>query len=105
MVSGISSPAGVLGLTTHQPAAAPAASHAPASGQAATSSPAAPQSAAQAIANTILGPVPVVIPGIAAAIGRAGAALPWNWVFALALVDGFLMALIVVRRRRAAHPA
>jgi hypothetical protein len=107
VVKGITSRSGVLGVTTHVPAGTPAAGHAASSGQqsAPASTPAAPLSAAQAIANTALGPVPVVIPGIAAAIGRAGAALPWNWFLALALVDGLLMALIVVRRRRAAQPA
>ena len=86
---------GVQGLSTHAPASQ---SGLP---QAGTSAPV----AAQAIANTVLGPVPMVVPTIADALSRAGAALPWNWFLALGLVDALLMALIVVRRRRAATNA
>lgn len=67
--------------------------------------PATPASHPPATVNTTLGPVPVLVPTIADAITRAGTSLPWNWFAALAVVDALLVALIVIRRRRAVHPA
>jgi hypothetical protein len=60
-------------------------------------------SAAKSLANPVLGPVPVLVPVIGD-VARAGA-VPWNWFVALAMVDGLLVSLIVIRRRRAAKPA
>lgn len=57
--------------------------------------------AAQGIVNTVLGPVPVLVTSIGDALSRAGGSLPWNWFLTLALVDGLLIVLIVMRRRRA----
>lgn len=93
--SGAGIPGGVKGLSTHTPAAS--AGHAPQVGAPAPV-------AAQAVANTVLGPVPMVVPTLADALSHAGA-LPWNWFLALGLVDALLMTLIVVRRRRAAASA
>jgi hypothetical protein len=48
--------------------------------------------------------VPVLVP-IIGDVARASGAVPWNWFVALAMVDGLLVSLIVIRRRRAANPA
>jgi hypothetical protein len=91
----------VQGLSVQGAAPAPASSAAP-QGHAPVSQPSAPS---QSVVDTVLGGVPVLVPSIANALARAGGALPWNWFLGLALLDGLLVTLIVIRRRRAVPPA
>lgn len=50
--------------------------------------------------NSILGPVPILVPNVPDSVVRAGASLPWNWFMVLGAVDLLLIALILVRRHR-----
>jgi hypothetical protein len=62
-------------------------------------------SAARSIVNALLGPVPVLVPGVADTLSRAGGVLPWGWFIAFAVVDVLLAVVIIVRRRRSASGA
>lgn len=54
--------------------------------------------------NSILGPVPILVPTVGESIVRAGASLPWNWFMVLGAIDLLLIVLILIRRHRADAP-
>jgi hypothetical protein len=54
--------------------------------------------------SSVLGPVPVIAPGLGGVVPQLGASLPWNWFALVTLLDlGLVLGL--VRRRRQARSA